>query len=69
MLQRLIGLFVQQEVEPFQVIDIERRGRLLLVPLTEAAHGPPCRGKQQKQARKQERRLSRHRTMAGCAAK
>ena len=67
MFQRLIGLFVEQEVQPFQVIDIERRGRLLFVALAEAAHGPPCRRKQQKEAREQERRFSRHRTMAGCA--
>ena len=67
MLQGLVGLLVQQEVEAFQVVDIQRRRRLLLVTFAEAAHRPACCRQQQKKPGEQKCRFSRHRTTAGCA--
>ena len=65
--QRLVGLLVEQEIESFQIIDIERRWRLFLVAFAETPHSPTRRRKQQKQAREEKCGFSRHRIMAGCA--
>ena len=64
-LQGLIGLFVEQEVQAFQIVDIERLWCLNFVTLAETAQRPAQRRQQQEQPCEQECRFSRHQSVAG----
>jgi len=62
MLERLVGLLVEQEIESLEVVDVERRRcTCLFVALAEAAERPAGRAQQQEEPRQQECGFSRHR--------
>ena len=67
MLQRLIGLLIEQEVEPLQVVHVQGRRDLLDIPFAETTQRPARSREQQEQPGQQECRLSRHRKAADSA--
>ena len=50
MFQSLVGLLVKQEIQPLEVVDVERWRRIFFVALPKSTHRPAGRSQEQEQS-------------------
>ena len=62
--ESLVCLLIEEKIEAFQIVDIERRRWILHIALAPASQRPTGGGQQQEQPCKQKGGFSRHRSMA-----